>query len=62
VHEKYGQSKKSVVKEFFFEVVVFLVKKGSYTTFKRVKIWRIWKKKGKIRNTWSMTKKRSYKF
>ena len=54
---KYEQSKKGVVKEFFSEIVVFLVKKGSYTTFNRVKIRRIWKKKGKIRKIWSMTKK-----
>jgi len=51
--------KKRVVKEFFSEIVVFLVEKGSYMTFNTVKIWRIWKKKGKIIKTWSTTKKRS---
>jgi len=30
--------------------------------FNTVKIRRIWKKKGKIRKTWSMTKKRSSEF
>jgi len=35
------------------------VRKGSYTTFNIVKIRKIWEKKGKIRKTWSMTKKRS---
>src|SRR6218665_3129101 len=49
---KYEQSKKGVINEFFSEIVVFLVKKGSYTTFNTVKI-------RKIRKTWSMTKKRS---
>src|SRR6218665_2411076 len=38
---------------------VFLVRKGSYTTFNIVNIRKIWEKKGKIRKTWSMTKKRS---
>ena len=50
---KHEQSfKKGVIKKFFSEIAVFLVKKGSYTTFQTVKIW-------KIRKTWSMTKKRS---
>ena len=48
---KLEQSKKIGVKEFFSEIVLFLVKKGSYTTFDTVKIRR-------IRQTWSMTKKR----
>src|SRR6218665_959946 len=55
-------SKKGVIKEFFSEIVVFLVRKGSYrgsTTFNIVKIRKIWEKKGKIRKTWSMTKKMS---
>src|SRR6218665_1166941 len=39
--------------------VVFFVRKGSYTTFNRVKIRKIWGKKGKIRKTWSMIKKGS---
>src|SRR6218665_3298443 len=61
---KCEQSKKGVIKEFSFlkYIVVFLVRKGSYTTFNIVKIGlRIiaWEKKGKIRKTWSMTKKRS---
>src|SRR6218665_3571224 len=56
---KYEQSKKGVIKEFFSEIVAFLVKKGSYTTFNIVKKGKIWEKKGKIRKTWSMTKKRS---
>ena len=34
---KYEQSKKSVIKEFFSEIVVVLVRKGSYTTFNIVK-------------------------
>src|SRR6218665_4171128 len=50
---KYEQSKKGVIKELFSEIVVFLVKKGTYTTFNTVKILKIWKKKGKIRKTWS---------
>ena len=36
--------KKGVIKEFFSEIVVFLVKKGSYTTFNTVKIRKIRKK------------------
>jgi len=60
--ESTNKVKKGVVKELFSEIVVFLAKKGSYTTFKTVKIRRIWKKKGKIRKTWSMTKKRSSEF
>src|SRR6218665_3193210 len=57
-HESTNRVKKGVVKELFSEIVVSLVKKGSYTTFKAVKIRRIWKKKGKIRKTWSMTKEK----
>src|SRR6218665_2190728 len=39
---KHEQSKKiGVVREFFSEIVVFLVKKWSYTTFYTVKIRRI---------------------
>src|SRR6218665_3223585 len=39
---------------------VFLVRKGSYTTFRLniVKIRKIWEKKGKIRKTWLMNNKR----
>ena len=48
---KLEQSKKIGVKEFFSEIVLFLVKKGSYTTVDTLKIQR-------IRKTWSMTKKR----
>src|SRR6218665_3853812 len=44
---KYEQSKKGV----------FLVRKGSYTTFNIVMIRKIWEKRGKIRKSWSMTKK-----
>src|SRR6218665_636597 len=51
--------KKGVIKEFFSEIVVSLVWKGSYTTFNTVKIWKIWEKIRKIRKTWSVTKKRS---
>src|SRR6218665_484410 len=47
--------KKGVIKEFFSEIVVYLVKKGSYTTFNTGKI-------RKIRKTWSMTKKGHQKF
>jgi len=43
------QSKKGVIKEFFSEIVVFLVRKGSYRTFNTAKIRKIWEKKGKIR-------------
>jgi len=40
--------------------VVFLVRKGSYSTFTIVNIRKIWERKAKIRKTWSMTtKKRS---
>ena len=56
--QKYEQRKKRVIKEFFSEIVVFLVEKGSYMTFNTVKIWRIWKKKSKIIKTWSTTKKK----
>jgi len=34
---KYEQSKEGVIKEFFSEIVVFLARKGSYTTFNTVK-------------------------
>src|SRR6218665_1907842 len=55
---KYEQSfKKGVIKEFFSEIVVFILRKGSYTTFNVAKIRKIWEKKGKIRKNWSMTKK-----
>jgi len=59
---KYEQSKKGVIKEFFSEIVAFLVRKGSYTTFNIVKKGKIWEKKGKIRKTWAMTKKSHQKF
>jgi len=39
--ERTNRVKKSVIKEFFSEIVVFLVKKGSYTTFNTVKIRKI---------------------
>jgi len=55
--ESTNRVKKDVIKEFFSKIVVFLVKKGSYTTFNTAKIRKIWKKKWKIRKTWSMTKK-----
>src|SRR6218665_1875785 len=38
---------------------VFLVRKGSCTTFSRAKVQKIREKRGNIRKTWSMTKKRS---
>src|SRR6218665_234398 len=38
---------------------VFLVRKWSYTTFNIVNIRKMWEKKGKIRRTRPMTKKRS---
>jgi len=38
---------------------VFLVRKGSNMTFNIAKIAKIWEKKGKIRQIWSMSKKRS---
>src|SRR6218665_1229368 len=50
MRESTNRVKKCVIKEFFSEIVVFLLKKGSYTTFNKVKI-------RKIRKTWSMTKK-----
>ena len=50
--ESTNRVKTGVIEEFFSEIVLFLVKKGSYTTFNAVKIW-------KIRKTWSMTKQRS---
>src|SRR6218665_358733 len=37
---------------------VFLVRKWSYTTFNIVNIRKMWEKKGKIRRTRSMTKKK----
>ena len=37
----------------------FLVRKWSYTTFNIVNIRKMCEKKGKIRKTWLMTKKRS---
>src|SRR6218665_2957740 len=43
---KYEQSKKhGLIKEFLSEIVVFLVKKGSYTTFNAVKRGRLLKKR-----------------
>jgi len=41
---------------------VFLVRKGSRTTFSRAKIRKIREKRGKIRKTWWMTKKGHQKF
>src|SRR6218665_3050803 len=41
---------------------VFLVRKGSCTTSNKVKIRKIREKRGKIRKSWSMTKKRSSDF
>src|SRR6218665_3522955 len=38
---------------------VFLVRKWSYTTFNTVNIRKMWEKKGEIRRTRLMTKKRS---
>jgi len=48
--------KKGVIKELFYEIGVFVVKKGLYTTLQAAKIWKILKKVGKIRKSWSMTK------
>jgi len=48
-HESTNRIKKGIIKELLSKIVVFLVKKGSYTTFNTVKIRKIWKKKGKIR-------------
>ena len=50
--ESTNRVKKSVIKELYSEIGCFHVKKGSYMTFDRAKI-------GKIFKTWSMTKKRS---
>src|SRR6218665_3585939 len=50
---KYEQSKKRCHKGIFFsEIVVFLVRKGSYrpTTFNTLKVRKIWEKKGKMVN------------
>ena len=48
--------KKGVIKKFFSEIAVFLVRKGSYglrhLTYKDTKIR---EKKGKILKTWAMT-------
>src|SRR6218665_632354 len=56
---KYEQSKKGVIKEFFSEIVVVLVRKGSYTTLNIVKdTENLGKERGKIRKTWSMSKKK----
>ena len=59
--ESTNRVKQDIIKEFFSEIVVFLVRKGPYTAFNIVKIRKIWEKKWKIRKTWSMTreKKRS---
>jgi len=35
---KYEQSEKGVIKEFFSEIVVIFVRKGSYTTFNIVNL------------------------
>ena len=60
---KYEEIKKCVIKEFFSEIVVVLARKGSYTTFNIVKdTENPGTKKGKIRKTWSMTKKGHEKF
>jgi len=40
------------------EIVVFLVRKGPYTTFNIGKIRKIWEMKGKIQKTWAMTRKK----
>ena len=55
--ESTNRVKKGVIKKFFSEIVVFLVKKGSYTTFNTAKIRKIWKKKGKIRKPGRWLKK-----
>ena len=55
-------TKIGVAKVFVVELGLFVVKKGSYTTFYTIKIQRIWKERVKIRKTWSMTKKRSWEF
>jgi len=59
---KYEQSLKRCHKGILFwnsgYPVVFLVRKGSYTTFNVVKIRKIREKKLKIRKTWSLTKKK----
>ena len=34
---KYEQSKKGVINEFFYETAAVVVRKGSYTTFNKVK-------------------------
>src|SRR6218665_4093747 len=47
--QKHEQSKKSIIKEFLSEIVVVLVRKGSYISYMTFNT-------GK---TWSMTKKRS---
>ena len=39
--ESTNRVKKGVIKKLFSEIGVFLMKKGSYMTFKTVKIWKI---------------------
>ena len=41
VRESTNRVRKRCIKEFFSEIVVFLVRKGSYTTFNIVKIRKI---------------------
>ena len=42
--ESLNRVKKRCRQGIFSEIVLFLVKKRSFTTFNRVKIWRVWKK------------------
>jgi len=46
--ESRNRVKKGVIKELFSEIVVFLMRKGSYRTFNIAKIREIWEEKGKI--------------
>ena len=59
---KNEQSKNGVIKEFFSEIVVVHVRKGSYTTLNIVKDMENPGKGREILKTWSMTKKGHQKF
>jgi len=49
--ESTNRVKKGVIKEFFSEIVIFLVRKGLYTTFNIVKRYdKSGKRKGKSEN------------
>src|SRR6218665_430241 len=59
---KYEQSKKRCRQGIVFGNSGFSCEERVIMKFNTVKIRRIWKKKGKIRKTWSMTKKSHQNF